>query len=287
MAGLFDGKVVIVTGAGGGIGRAEALAFAAEGARVVVNDVGGDRRGDGADPKMAAAVVQEIIDAGGEAVANGDSVATVDGAQSILWSAQRRFGRVDVLVNNAGVLRDRSLLNMSEAEWDVVLDVHLKGTFLMTRAFARALKAQGRGGGAIVNTTSVSGLRGNFGQGNYGAAKAGIFGLTRVGSIELAKLGCRVNAIAPVALTRMTDDIDRLQERGLEAMGPRHVAPVVLWLASELSSDYTGRVFGVEGTRVFEYAMRTSEGLDAPLSGDAWTPAMLSEHARSFGMDAP
>ena len=272
---LFDGKVVVVTGAGNGIGRAEALAFAAAGARVVVNDAGGARDGTGRDQRAADAVVDEIKAAGGEAVASHASVADVDGAQSILWTGVAKWGRVDVLVNNAGILRDRSLANMTEAEWDAVVAVHLKGSFLTTRAFARAIKQQGGDGYAIVNTSSVSGLKGNFGQANYAAAKAGIYGLTRTTSIELAKSGCRANAIAPIALTRMTEDLPSM--KGALDRGPAHVAPVVLWLASSLARDVTGRVFGVHGTHVFEYAMRTSTGLPAPPSGDAWTPAALAE----------
>ena len=278
--GLFDGKVVIVTGAGNGIGRAEALAFAEEGAMVVVNDLGGARDGTGKG-RAADDVVEEIISAGGKAVASYDSVADLDGAQSVIWTALGRFKRIDVLVNNAGILRDKSCVNMTEQEWDAVIAVHLKGTWLMSRAFARALRQQSLGGtstaAAIVNTTSMSGLIGNFGQANYSAAKAGIFGLTRTCSMEFAKLDCRVNAIAPVALTRMTEDVPALAAMGVEDMGPKHIAPVVTWLGSELSSDVNGRIFGVHGTKVFEYAMQQSDGLDAPPEGSAWTPEMLSK----------
>ncbi|MBI1947278.1 MAG: SDR family NAD(P)-dependent oxidoreductase [Deltaproteobacteria bacterium] len=282
--GLFTGKVVIVTGSGGGIGRAHALAFAKAGACVVVNDVGGARDGSGKDQRAADAVVEEIKAAGGEAVATYSSVADLDGADMILWSAQNRFKRVDVLVNNAGILRDRALTNMSTAEWDSVIDVHLKGSFLMTRAFARAIKTQGGGGYAVVNTTSVSGLRGNFGQANYAAAKAGIFGLTRVCSIEFEKLGCRVNAVAPVALTRMTEDVPRLQQQGIETLGPQHISPVALWLASDLARDVNGRVFGVHGPKVFEYRMSQSDGLDAAPGGGEWTPEMLAAELPRFAL---
>jgi NAD(P)-dependent dehydrogenase (short-subunit alcohol dehydrogenase family) len=277
--GLFDGKVAIVTGAGGGIGRAEALYFANEGASVVVNDLGGTRGGEGQGTKAADAVVAEIEAAGGKAIASYDSVSDLDGAESVIWAALGRFKRVDVLVNNAGILRDRSLVNLSEAEWDAVVDVHMKGTFLCTRAFARALKQQG-GGGAVVNTTSLAGLLGNFGQTNYSAAKAGIYGMTRTWSMELQKMGVRVNAIAPVALTRMTDDVPVLKSMGIETMGPEHVAPVVAWLASDLAHDVTGRIFGVHGLRVFEYRMAQSDGVDAPTEGEAWTPETLQ---RSLG----
>src|SRR5512138_1418383 len=206
MAGLLEGKVAVVTGAGGGIGREHARALAREGARVVVNDLGSDRHGGGRGAEMADRVVEEIRAAGGEAAASYDTVATREGADGIVWTALNRFGRVDVLVNNAGILRDRTLLNMSADDLDRVLDVHLRGTFFCTQAVARHLKIQGTGG-RIVNTTSVSGMIGNYGQGNYAAAKAGIYGLTRVAALELQKLGVTVNAIAPVALTRMTSDL--------------------------------------------------------------------------------
>lgn len=276
--GLFSGKVVIVTGSGNGIGKAEAKAFASLGASVVVNDVGGARDGNGKDSRAADAVVDEIKAAGGDAIATYSSVADLDGAENIVWAALNKYKRVDVLVNNAGILRDKGLVNMSVAEWDAVIDVHLKGSFLMTRAFARALKVQAAsttGGAAIVNTTSMSGLLGNFGQANYSSAKAGLFGLTRTSSIELQKLGCRVNAIAPVALTRMTEDIAMLKDMGVDQMGPQHIAPVVTWLASDLAKDVNGRVFGVHGPKVFEYRMEQSNGVDAAPGGGDWTPETL------------
>jgi NAD(P)-dependent dehydrogenase (short-subunit alcohol dehydrogenase family) len=181
--GLLDGKVAIVTGAGGGIGRAHALLFAQEGAKVVVNDLGGDRAGGGKGAEMADKVVAEIKAAGGDAVANYDSVATREGGDGLLWSALAKYGKVDILVNNAGVLRDRTLLNMSDSDWDIVFNVHMKGTFFATQAVARFLKTQNKGG-RIINTTSVSGLMGNIGQANYSAAKAGIYGFTRTVSMS-------------------------------------------------------------------------------------------------------
>ncbi len=255
---LFTNKVVIVTGAGNGLGRSHALAFAKEGAKVVVNDLGGDRSGGGKTNMAADKVVEEIKAAGGEAVGNYDSVSTVEGADRIVWSALAKFGRVDVLVNNAGILRDKTLINMSEAEFNLVLDVHLKGTYFCMQAAARMMKIQGPGG-RIVNTTSLSGLLGNFGQANYSAAKAGIYGLTRTASMEFTKMGITVNAIAPVALTRMTEDIPMVAGAA-DQLAPERVTPMVLFLASEQAKDVNGRIFGCQGGRFFEYRMEQSEG---------------------------
>ena len=208
--GLLDGKVVIVTGAGGGIGRAHARLLASEGAKIVVNDLGGARDGSAGEGSAADKVVDEIRAAGGSAVANHESVASAEGAAALVKAAVSAFGHVDVLVNNAGILRDKSFLKMDEAMWDSVVAVHLKGTFLCSQVFARQLVAQGSGG-RIVNTTSVSGMLGNFGQANYSSAKAGIYGLTRTMSIELQKHRITVNAIAPIAKTRMTEDLPMFQ----------------------------------------------------------------------------
>jgi NAD(P)-dependent dehydrogenase (short-subunit alcohol dehydrogenase family) len=276
MAGLLKGKVAIVTGAGGGIGRAHALALAREGARVVVNDLGSDRHGGGRGAEMADAVVAEIRAEGGEAVASYDSVATREGADGIVWTAASKLGGVDVLVNNAGILRDRTLLNLSEDDFDRVLDVHLRGTFLCMQAAARAMKVQGRGG-RIVNTTSLSGLLGNFGQGNYGAAKAGIYALTRVAALELERIGIAVNAIAPVALTRMTSDLQMMQGASERELGPQFVAPVAVFLASDLSRGITGQVVGVQGGKVFLYRMETSAGLEREPAQGPWSAAELAD----------
>lgn len=272
--GLFDGKVVIITGAGNGIGRAHALAFAKEGAKVVVNDLGTDRVGGGHSSEAADKVVAEIKAQGGEAIASYDTVATREGADSIVWTTLGRFGQVDVLVNNAGILRDRSVLNMSEAEWDSVLNVHLRGTFLCSQAVGRQLKLQGHGG-RIVNTTSVSGLLGNFGQGNYGAAKAGIYGLTRTMAIEFSKFQVTVNAVAPIALTRMTENLPHHKNETADQLGPQFISPAVLFLASDLASDLTGQVVGVHGPRVFLYRMQTTEGLEKEPARGVWTPEEL------------
>ncbi len=274
--GLFDGKVVIVTGAGAGIGRSHALSFAKEGAKVVVNDLGGDRHGGGKGSEMADKVVAEIKAAGGEAVANHESVATREGADNILWTALSKYGKVDVLVNNAGVLRDRSFLNMSDADWDLVQNVHLRGTFYLAQVVGRQMKLQGKGG-RIINTTSLSGLLGNFGQGNYSAAKAGIYGLTRTLAIEFLKMGVTVNAIAPVAVTRMTEDLPMLKGVTADQLGPQLISPAVLFLASDLAGDLTGQIVGVEGGRLFLYKMEKSAGVEKDPAKGAWTVNEIKE----------
>ncbi|MDC3984884.1 SDR family NAD(P)-dependent oxidoreductase [Polyangium jinanense] len=273
--GLLDGKVAIITGAGGGIGRAEALLFAREGAKVVVNDVGGARDGTGGSDAMARKVVDEITAAGGVAVANFDSVATAAGAAGIVKTALDAFGRIDVLVNNAGILRDKTLLKLDEEQWDSVVAVHLKGTFLVTQAVVKQLVAQG-GGGRIVNTTSVSGMLGNFGQSNYAAAKAGIYGFTRTAAIELQKHRITVNALAPVAKTRMTEDLPMFQA-GMESLTPEHIAPAALFLGSELCGDRTGHVLAVTGSQVFAYKVVQSAGKFKD-EGAAWTAQEIADH---------
>ncbi len=276
MAGLLQGKVAIVTGAGGGIGREHALALAREGAKVVVNDLGSDRHGGGRGAELADGVVAEIRAAGGEAVASYDSVATREGADGLVWTALSKLGGLDVLVNNAGILRDRTIINMAEEDFDRVLDVHLRGTFLCSQAAARAMKVQGRGG-RIVNTTSVSGLVGMFGQGNYAAAKAGIYGLTRVCALELERLGINVNVIAPIALTRMTSDLPMMKGATERDLGPQFIAPAVVFLASELSAGISGQVIGVQGGRIFVYRMETTEGVEREAARGPWTAAEIAE----------
>ncbi len=245
-------RVVIVTGAGNGLGRAHALAFASAGAAVVVNDLGGSRDGSGDSTGPAHHVVDEITAAGGRAVANTDDVSTWDGAKSLVDQAVDSFGGLDVLVNNAGILRDRMLTSMSEAEWDAVIAVHLKGTFGPTRHAAEYWRNRAKNGAAndarVINTTSPSGLFGSPGQTNYGSAKAGIAGFTVIAAMELARYGVTVNAVAPTALTRLTDDLPAAREMAERVdLAPEGVSPVVLWLASPAARDVTGRVLSVMG----------------------------------------
>ena len=254
--GLFDGKVVIVTGAGGGLGRSHALAFAAEGASVVVNDLGGSRDGSGQGSSMADEVVSEIRGAGGTAVANYSSVATVEGGESIVATALEHFGQVDIVVNNAGILRDKSFAKMDEAMWDLVMEVHTKQLFAVNKP-AWAHMIQRGAGGRIINTTSLAGLLGNYGQTNYSTAKAGVAGFTRTLAMEGRKAGITVNAVAPVAKTRMTDDIDMVPDE----MKPEHITPMVIYLASEAAAGVTGRLFGVHGNQMFEYKMTQTPGV--------------------------
>jgi len=276
--GLLAGKVAIITGAGGGIGRAHAHLFAREGAKVLVNDAGGPRDGSATDASAASRVADEIRAAGAVALANHDTVATLDGAGSIVQAAVAAFGRVDVLVNNAGILRDKSFLKMDEAMWDAVIAVHLKGTFLCSQVFARQVIAQG-GGGRIVNTTSISGMLGNFGQANYSAAKAGIYGLTRTLSIELQKHRITANAIAPIAKTRMTDDLPMFQ--AVDTLTPDHIAPAALFLASDLCGDRTGHVIAIAGARVYAFKVVESSGRFKETGGETgggkWTAQEIAE----------
>jgi NAD(P)-dependent dehydrogenase (short-subunit alcohol dehydrogenase family) len=252
--GICDGRVAIVTGAGRGIGREHSLLLAAQGAKVVVNDLGGARDGEGADTGPAQSVVDEIVAAGGEAVANTDDISDFAGAENLVKTAVASFGRLDVLINNAGILRDRMLVNMTEAEWDAVIKVHLKGTFAPSHFAANHWREQSKAGqevdARIINTTSPSGIYGNVGQSNYGAAKAGIAAFTIITAKELGRYGVTVNAIAPAAITRMTEDLGmgQIEDESLrEQLSPKHIAPIVCWLASPQSAGVTGRVFDVTG----------------------------------------
>ncbi len=253
MSKLCEGRIAIVTGAGRGIGREHALSLASHGAKVVVNDLGGNVDGTGGDLSPAEQVVEEIKGMGGEAVANGDSVSSWEGAQRLINTAIETFGDLHAVVNNAGILRDRLLTNMTEEEWDAVINVHLKGTFAPSRWAAAYWREQAKAGkpvdGRIINTTSVSGIYGNPGQTNYGAAKAGIAAFTNIAALEMARYGVTVNAVAPVALTRMTEGLGPAPETDeeREMRSPRWIAPIVTWLASAESKDVTGRVFEASG----------------------------------------
>ncbi len=259
--GLLDGKVAVITGAGGGIGREYALDFAKEGAKVVVNDLGGSRDGGGGSDALAVKVCEEIKAAGGEAVPNFDSVATMEGGRSIIATAVDTFGKIDILVNNAGILRDKTMAKMEEADWDLVLAVHLKGTFACAQPAFKAMREQGTGG-KIINTSSLAGLIGNFGQANYASAKAGIAGFTRVVAIEGQKYGISCNCIAPVAYTRLTDDLPMFQAPEVEKMlSPAFISPLAVFLASSLADKLTGKIYGIQGGKIFEYKMVTTDGV--------------------------
>jgi NAD(P)-dependent dehydrogenase (short-subunit alcohol dehydrogenase family) len=254
----FDGRVAIVTGAGGGLGRQHALLLASRGARVVVNDLGGTVSGEGADEGPAEKVAHEIRDLGGEAVADGHSVSSPEGGAAIVDSAIEAFGRIDIVVNNAGILRDKTFHNMTAELLDPVVDVHLKGAFHVTRPAWALMREQGYG--RVVNTSSNSGILGNFGQSNYGAAKMGLWGLTRVLAAEGARYNIKVNAIAPLARTRMTEEV--LGEL-VARLDPEFISPVVGWLAHE-DVPVTGEVFTVGGGRVGRFFVGMTHGYYSP-----------------------
>ena len=253
MSGICEGRVAVITGAGRGIGREHALELARQGAAVVVNDLGGSPDGTGADASAAQAVADEITAAGGRAVANGEDVSDWDGAKRLIDQAIAAFGGLDVLVNNAGILRDRTIATMSEQEWDAVIRVHLRGTIAPSR-FAVAYwrdKAKQTGqptGARLINTTSASGIYGNFGQSNYGAAKGGIASFTVIAAKELARYGATANAVAPAARTRLTESL--MPADYAASLGPEHISPLIAWLASAESGEVTGRVFDVAGSRI-------------------------------------
>jgi NAD(P)-dependent dehydrogenase (short-subunit alcohol dehydrogenase family) len=275
--GLLDGKVVIVTGAGGGIGREHALALSKEGAAIVVNDLGGARDGTGAGHTMAEKVVAEIKAAGGEAAPNFDDVSSMAGARGILATALASFDRVDAVVNNAGILRDKSFANMSEDLWDIVVKVHLRGTFCVSQVVYAHMKERAQGG-VIVNTSSTSGLNGNFGQTNYGAAKAGIFGFSRCLAIEGKKYGIRCFVLAPVALTRLTEDLAGFDDAKMKArMNPALVSPLVTYLVSDLSKEFSGQTFFVGGGRIAEMRMVTHTGVTKTEQGGLWSAREVAE----------
>lgn len=275
----LEGKIAIITGAGGGIGREYALLFAAEGAKVIVNDIGCASDGHG-QSQVADQVVAEIVAGGGEAVANNEPVGSFAAAKRIVEAAMDAFGQLDILVNNAGILRDRTLLKMTEEEWNQVIEVHLTGSFSCMQAAARVMTER-EIGGRIINTSSSSGLLGNFGQSNYGAAKAGIHALTRIAALELAKYKITVNAIAPAALTRMFQTIPGAAESvSIDTLGPKFIAPLAAYLASDAAASISGQTFGIEGQHVFIYKMMTSHGATQWNRPQPWT---IEEIGRSIG----
>jgi len=285
MSGIVSGKVVVVTGAGGGIGRGVALAMAAAGAKVVVNDIGVSLQGEGGGDGPAHAVVKEIQAAGGQACANTDSVATYEGAHNVIKTAVDAFGRIDAVVNNAGNLRDRVFHKMSEEEWRQVLDVHLNGSFYMSRAAAPYFREQESG--AFVHMTSTSGLIGNFGQANYAAAKLGIVALSKSIALDMSRYHVRSNCIAPFAWSRMTSSIpaeteaEKARVEKLKKMEAGKVAPLAVYLVSDAASEITAQIFAVRANEIMLMSqprpVRTvhySEGWTPELIGDIAIPAM-------------
>jgi NAD(P)-dependent dehydrogenase (short-subunit alcohol dehydrogenase family) len=283
--GICDGRIVVITGAGRGIGREHALEFASQGAKIVVNDLGAEVDGSGSSAGPAGEVVDEIRAMGGEAVANGDDVSDYDGAGRLIQTAIDSFGGLDVLVNNAGILRDRMLVNMSIDEWDAVIRVHLRGTFAPTRHAVEYWRNRSKAGDTndarVINTTSPSGIYGNVGQTNYGAAKAGIASFTVIAAMELGRYGVTVNAIAPAALTRMTESLSMGTESAarkpeeFDRLDPGNIAPLVVWLGSSESAAITGRVFNVLGGEI-----SVAEGWVAGPGADKedrWDPAELGK----------
>ena len=272
--GLLDGKVALVTGAGGGLGRAHAMLLAAEGAKVVVNDLGGARDGTGASTSMADGVVDEILAAGGEAVAHYGSVTSREDAQGMVDAAVNQYGKIDILIANAGILRDKSFKNMTDDMWDVVLDVHLRGTYLTTKVAFDQMLEQGTGG-RIIMTSSTSGLLGNFGQTNYGAAKAGIAGFMRCLWLEGVKYGITVNVLAPTATSRLTTDI--LPEEIQENFPPEAVSPAVVWLCTDEAKDISGRQWLVAGNNVSLLSWQLTPIAQASADAEPWAVADIGE----------
>ena len=270
--GRLNGKIAVVTGAGRGIGKETALFLAKEGAKVIVNDLGGNTDGTGGT-QIVDEVVEEIKSAGGEAVANYDSVSDFAGGQNIFQTAIDAFGGMDILINNAGILRDKTLFNMEENDWDQVIAVHLKGHFNCTKPFASYIRETNRMDCRIINMSSVSGLYGNFGQTNYGAAKAGIAGFTRSLSYEMAKYKCTVNTISPGAATRMTIDLIKAAGRDVDVsdwkQGPQQLAPVITWLCCDEASDVTNQIIHVQNGTVG--IMQQPAVIESFLSDEIWS----------------
>ena len=278
---LLDGKVILVTGAGRGIGRDISLLAARHGARVVVNDLGGTEKGEGKDQTPAMQVVAEIKDIGSDAVANYDSVADFQAAERMVRQAVDSFGRLDGVVNNAGILRDVIFHKMTEDDWDAVISVHLKGSFNVSRAAATLFREQGSG--ACVHMTSTSGLVGNFGQANYAAAKLGIAGLSKSIALDMQRFGVRSNCISPFAWSRMigtipiADDKQAARVEKIKQMTPAKIAPVAVFLLSDEAKDVTGQIFAVRNNEIF--LMSQSRPLRSVQRSDGWTPESVADHA--------
>ena len=274
----FENRVAIVTGAGNGLGKAYALELGKRGAKVVVNDLGGAVDGSGSANSPADDVVNEIIENGGEAVANYDSVGTKDGGESIVQTAIDSFGTVDAVINNAGILRDKTLFNMEESDWDAIMAVHLKGHFNCTKPFVCYIRETNRLNCTIINMSSVSGLIGNFGQTNYGAAKAGIAGFSRSLSMEMAKYKCTVNTISPGAATRLTIDLMKAAGREVDEsdwkQGPQQIAPVITWLCSEEANEVTNQIFHISQGNVG--IMQQPAVIKSYKSDDIWSLEKLN-----------
>jgi NAD(P)-dependent dehydrogenase (short-subunit alcohol dehydrogenase family) len=294
MSRLCEGRVAIVTGAGRGVGREHALLLAAHGAKVMVNDIGAGLDGSGKDASPASEVVATIKKAGGEAIANGEDVSSWKGAKAMVDAAIAHFGKLDVLINNAGILRDRMLTNMDESEWDSVIQVHLKGTFAPSRHAAAYWRDESKkiGGpvkGRIINTSSTSGIYGNVGQTNYGAAKAGIAAFTIIAARELRRYGVTVNAISPTALTRMTEGLRQLTPEEAAIRAPKWVSPTVVYLASEEAQDITGRVIqaGLGRIAVCEGWRRGTEVAQVadPATAGSLVREMIAKVRKNSGMD--
>ena len=292
--GLLDGKVAIVTGGGHGVGRGEALELAAQGAKVVVNDLGGSVSGEGADKRPAEEVADLIRGGGGEAAANYDDVADWNGAKNLVQQTVDQFGKLDVLVNNAGILRDKMLFSMTEEDFDAVIRVHMKGTFVCTHHAATYWREQSKAGNqpraAIVNTVSSAGLQGNVGQINYGAAKAGIAAMTIITSLELGRLGVRANAIAPGGMTRMSGAVVKDMElkepeeyEEFNPMNPGNSAPMVAWLASDEALHVTGQVFRAVGSSIAHYLpWQLGPEVETPGEPGRWDPAQIGPMVNAY-----
>jgi NAD(P)-dependent dehydrogenase (short-subunit alcohol dehydrogenase family) len=278
--GLLKGQVAVITGAARGIGAAIARSFAEHGAQLVLNDLGCDRHGLGSDATQLNELAQQLTGAGHSVLTHPGDISAEDQVEQLFAQAEQRFGRVDILVNNAGIIADKSLFDLEVQDWDRVISVHLRGTFLCTRAFARLCRKK-RQGGSILNMTGVSGMLGNLGQLNESTSKAGIYGLTRTASIELQRFRIRVNALAPIARTRLTEDLPMF-EKVSGTMEAEHIAPAAVFLASSLSEDLSGTVLSVAGGRLSCFELAESQGRIKEADDGLWTPQQIAEHYESI-----